>query len=202
MAAPGVVHGVEEDIGNALRSLIRESSHSPAYFREYIRKNHALQMIDFLAAVANGETRHMEVQIVENGGMRAQGGGGQRVEVAMVEAPAAVRVTAARVVLEHGIPRQVGIEGLGGPKTGIIALPMPALLYAQQHGEHFSGELPPHPDGLEYVIVEEDLAVVHEAAVGNTGPDAPPPPVTGNLNPDMVAELRAMARAKVAQEQG
>lgn len=189
-----VVRGVEESIQDALRAFVSNHKNTPAYFREIARERHAEQLIEFLARTANGEMLFTET-VVTN--VR---GGGQQYHIVPMQAPAAVRVMAAAKVLDLAIPRQVGIvDGSDRQKTGIIGLPRPALLYAQQQSEHYVENLPPHPDGLEYVIVEEDLSKVQEGidAEADVGPDAAPPVPAPGLNPERVRAVRERARRAV-----
>lgn len=121
------------------------SHHLPKYFREFVRQQYAGSAIRFVHDTMTGEQMFTAVII------KGVKGGGQVHDVVEIEAPGAVRLKAAEVLINIAIPRQSGlVDDDGKAQTGVVLLP--PLDAEDSHGDADGGK----------EIIEEEIGLGQE----------------------------------------
>lgn len=149
----------------------------PKYLRALVREQLAEPAIQFLRDTMTGDQTFTAVVV------KGVKGGGQMHEVVEVEAPGAIRVRAAELLLNIAIPRQAGlVDDEGNSQSGVVLLP-PLDEEVSPHGGSSNGSKE---------VVEE---VGNFAEDRKEDRDLAPPVLEETVNPLLVQHVLARRRA-------
>lgn len=175
-----------EEIEATVGTFAEHPTNMPKYFRELVRKQFAASAIDFLADTMDGEQKFTTVVITN------VKGGGQVSSIVEIEAPGAIRVRAAELLLNVAIPRQAGlVDDEGNSQAGVVL--MPPLDEAEATHER-------RDHGGEQTVIEEEVSAF--GTENNEDRDVAPGKLEEVIPPAFVQHILAKRRARSAAGNG